>query len=301
MTVAGTRPAPPSLLPAPASRTFILSFDFEDWHQLAYLRRGREDWREGSADFLGHVRTVLDLLDELDVHATFFVLGATAARHPSALREVVVRGHELACHGDGHRRVDAQTPEEFRDDVTRCLDVVTEICGVTPVGYRAPWFSITRETPWAQEVLTDLGFVYDSSLFDSPLQRARLRPIPAQPFRVGGLWEFPIAAWKRRGVVLPLGGGSYWRVLPAAALRLGLERVARDAQFPVLYFHPYEFAPERLQVALPERPTLAQRRRETWRRAYRNARRQVIALRFREAAEHFRLVSFRDAFADHTP
>ncbi len=61
-------------------RTFVLSFDFEDWHQLVYQRIGRPDWREGSGEFERHIAALLDLLDELGVRATFFVAGVTAER-----------------------------------------------------------------------------------------------------------------------------------------------------------------------------------------------------------------------------
>ena len=75
--------------------TFVLTFDFEDWHQLVHRRIGRADWRAGSEGFQQHISILLDLLDELAVSATFFVAGVTAERHPAALAEVVARGHEL--------------------------------------------------------------------------------------------------------------------------------------------------------------------------------------------------------------
>ena len=50
--------------------TFVLSFDFEDWHQLVHRRLGRPDWRDGSAEFEQHVSAALDFLDDLRVSAT---------------------------------------------------------------------------------------------------------------------------------------------------------------------------------------------------------------------------------------
>lgn len=274
---------------------FVLSFDFEDWHQIVRRRLGHEDWRAGDAAFERHVALTLDLLDELGVQATFFVAGVTAARHPEALRDVAARGHELGCHGHDHRHLHRLTPDEFRDDVRRCLDVIAATCGVEPLGYRAPWFSIDRRTPWAFEILGELGFRYDSSLFDSPRLRHRIRPVPTHPFRVeGGLWEFPIAVARRGRLVLPLGGGTYWRVLPAAGLRRGLDAVARRSTFPVLYFHPYELAPETLEVVLPAGASRRARLQETRRRLHKNVRRRLIEARIREAAARFRLVPFRD-------
>jgi polysaccharide deacetylase family protein (PEP-CTERM system associated) len=282
-----------------APGTFVLTFDFEDWHQLVHRRIGRADWRAGSAEFERHVSSLLDLLDDLRVSATFFVAGVTAERHPHALEEVVARRHDVACHGYEHRRAYRQTPDEFRRDVIRCCDVLARVCGVAPIGYRAPWFSITRDSLWAHDILRDLGFRYDSSLYDSPRIPRRIRPVPTTPFRIGGagdgeLWEFPIAVWRCGTTVFPLGGGAYWRAFPSAALWRGLSSVARSSTFPVLYFHPYEFATEPLRVVLPAQAAPRERIRETWRRAYKNARRGVIAARVREAAARFRLVSFRD-------
>ena len=281
---------------SPAAGTFVLSFDFEDWHQLVLRRIGRPDWREGSAEFELHLALLLGLLQELGVHATFFVAGVTADRHPQALRDVVADGHEVACHGYEHRRAFKQGRGAFRDDVLRCVETIQRVAGVTPLGYRAPWFSITRDSLWAHDVLRELGFRYDSSLFDSPRIPNRITPVPAHPFRIddGELWEFPVASWRRGRLVLPLGGGAYWRIVPSAVLWRGLEGITRASAFPVLYFHPYEFAAEPLRIRLPEGASVNERLRETRRRVAKNARRHVISERLRDAAGRFRLVPFRD-------
>jgi polysaccharide deacetylase family protein (PEP-CTERM system associated) len=282
--------------------TFVLTFDFEDWHQLVYRRIGRTDWRVGSGEFRSHVSTLLDLLDELDLTATFFVVGVTAERHPEALLDVVARGHEIGCHGHEHRRVFQQTPAEFRRDVVTCLDAVERICGIRPEGYRAPWFSITHDSLWAPEILRSLGLRYDSSLFDSPRIPHRLTPIPAGPFRLqqgpDGLVEFPTAVLRRGRVVLPLGGGAYWRALPAALLWQGLETLGSRASFAVLYFHPYEFSQDTLRVALPGGASAREHVREGWRQVSKNARRGLIRARLVEAAARFRLVTVQDALQE---
>jgi polysaccharide deacetylase family protein (PEP-CTERM system associated) len=278
-----------------AQGTFVLTFDFEDWHQLVHRRLGLSDWRAGSGEFDEHVSALLDFLGELDLRATFFVAGVAAERHPQALQEVAARGHEVACHGYLHRRVFHQTPHEFRDDVVRCVDVIARLCGVEPEGYRAPWFSITRDSLWAYDVLLELGFRYDSSLYDSPFVPRRIRPVPSAPFFVHGeLLEFPIAAARWRATTLPLGGGAYWRALPGAALWRGLESVARSSTLPVLYFHTYEWADGPLQVTLPAGASRQERVREGVRRVYKNARRHLIPERIREASSRFRFVAFRD-------
>jgi hypothetical protein len=178
--------------------------------------------------------------------------------------------------------------------------VVERICGSRPIGYRAPWFSITRDSLWAHDILRELGFQYDSSLLDSPRIPRRIQPIPAGPFRIGGdadaLLEFPIAVLRRGRMVLPLGGGAYWRALPNVVLWQGLENLSRRTMFPVLYFHPYEFAHEPLRVVLPAGASGREHVRETWRRLAKNTRRGLIRLRLGEAAARFQLVPVRDIF-----
>ena len=47
---------------------------------------------------------------------------------------------------------------------------------------------------------------------------------------------------------LPVGGGAYWRVLPAAVIARSLRGLIAEGAAPALYFHPYEFDPEPLRA-----------------------------------------------------
>ena len=146
----------------------LLSIDFEDWHQLVHRGLGRDDWDTRGPALERQTAAIFELLDELSAKVTFFVLGMTAERYPDLVRAIAAKGHELACHGYVHRRVPNQSRDEFHADVVRCADLLEELGGKRPLGYRAPAFSITRETPWAYDVLAELGFRYDSSQYDSP-------------------------------------------------------------------------------------------------------------------------------------
>jgi polysaccharide deacetylase family protein (PEP-CTERM system associated) len=277
----------------PDRPSLLLSIDFEDWHQLVHRRLGRADWDQGNAAFAPQVHALLDLLDELDATATFFLLGMTVSNYPELTREIVARGHEPASHGFAHVRVHEQTREEFESDVRRSVETIQQVTGRRPAAYRAPAFSITRRTPWAYEVLAELGFRCDSSQYDSPRIAERIGSIPDSPYRLRlasgqELWEFPLATWG----LLPIGGGSYWRLFPAPLIRRGLD------DFRVLYFHPYEFAPDPLRASLPPSPTPRQRAIAAGRSLWRNAGRRLVAKRLRQVARDYRLVSYDQVYDD---
>jgi len=277
----------------------LLSIDFEDWHQLVHRRLGLVDWDRTYAALERQTAVVLDLLDELDARATFFLLGMSVANHCDLVQEVVRRGHEPACHGQTHTRVYEQTRDEFRADLERSVATIHDATGRLPVAYRAPAFSINRQTPWAYEVLAEAGFRYDSSQYDSPRIRERLGGIPESPYRLelaGGaeLWELPVAVWGS----VPIGGGAYWRLLPPRLLERALDGVRRRTAYPVLYFHPYEFDPEPLKAALPPSASARQRLTSTTRSLWRNTGRQIVARRLREVARRYKLLSYEQAYDD---
>ncbi len=279
-------------------RPLLLSFDFEDWHQLVHRTLGRADWDTQGAALERQTHVVLDLLDELGVKATFFMLGITVRRYPELAREIVARGHEPASHGYAHERVFRQTRDEFLDDVRRSVEVVGGTAGRAPVAYRAPAFSINRQTPWAYEALAEAGIRYDSSQYDSPRIPQRLGAIPRTPYRLERIVELPVAVAPIGSRVLPVGGGSYWRLLPEPALLSLLRRAAAANPYPVLYFHPYETDPQPLRATLPEGATARQRLTRASRSLWRNTRRTAVVPRLRAVAREFRLLSYEQVYAD---
>jgi peptidoglycan/xylan/chitin deacetylase (PgdA/CDA1 family) len=254
----------------------LLSIDFEDWHQLVHRRLGFAEWDKRHAALEAQTLRLLDLLDELDARATFFLLGMSVAKHRELVAEIVRRGHEPASHGYVHARVYDQTRDAFRADVDRSIETIADSTGRRPVAYRAPAFSINRRTLWAYDVLAEAGFRYDSSQYDSPRIPDRLGDIPAEPYRLGQLWELPIT-----------GGGSYWRVLPPRNLR----------DFAVVYFHPYEFGPA-LHADLPPGATAKQRLGAAKIVVWRNFRRGAVEQGLRKVAQTHRLVPYDQAYGD---
>src|SRR6476646_9782594 len=102
----------------------LLSFDFEDWHQLVHRGIGQTDWDTRGHALERQTAAIFELLDELGAKATFLVLGITAERYPDLVRAIAAKGHDLACHGYDHRRVPTQSRDEFKADVERCAELV---------------------------------------------------------------------------------------------------------------------------------------------------------------------------------
>jgi polysaccharide deacetylase family protein (PEP-CTERM system associated) len=276
---------------------FVLSFDLEDWHQLVRRGAGAHDWDAPHPAFERQVRVVLDFLDGIEVKATFFVLGMCARNYPGLVSELAERGHEVASHGTAHARVYTQTRDELRRDLEESVALLEELTGRRPTGYRAPAFSINRDTLWAYDVLAELGFRYDSSQHDSPRIPRRIEGIPGDAYRLrlessAELWEFPITVARIRGRTVPIGGGGYWRLFPDSLLLRALHAVKRESAYPVLYFHPYEFDPEPLRAGLPRTAAPKQRLKAASRSLYRNPGRRRTIGQLARVAREFPLVTY---------
>jgi polysaccharide deacetylase family protein (PEP-CTERM system associated) len=278
--------------------TLLLSVDFEDWHQLVRRRVGMAGWEAPGPALARQTDALLSLLGELGVRATFFVLGMAARAHPGLLAQVVAAGHEIGCHGDAHRLVHTQTPDEFAHDLRAARATIANLSGgLTPVGYRAPAFSITRDAGWAYEVLAQEGFAYDASQHDSPAIRDHDVPARQEPHRLeeSGLWEFPVAVWRPgRGVKVPVGGASYWQVLPTPVVLKGLEHAGPYAG---LYLHPNELDPQPLRAALPAGANPKQRAHGRLREFQRNGARRRAPGVLRAIARRFELIPYGEAHA----
>jgi polysaccharide deacetylase family protein (PEP-CTERM system associated) len=275
--------------------TLLLSVDFEDWHQLIRRRVEADNWREPGPALARQTNTLLSLLGDLNVRATFFVLGMAARAHPHLLDAIVGRGHEIACHGDAHRPVHTQTPQQFAQDLRAARKTIEELTGRTPMGYRAPAFSITQNSIWAYDVLADEGFDYDASQHDTPAIRDHAVPARREPHRLeAGIWEFPIAVWHPGPATLPVGGASYWQVLPTPLILTGHDHAGPHAG---LYLHPNELDPQPLRAMLPPGATATQRLHTRLREAQRNGARRRAPGVLKAIARRYNLIPYGEAHA----
>ena len=237
------------------SGTDAFTVDFEDWYHGIEIDRA--DWSRFESRIEVGTGRLLDLLDEAATRATFFVLGAAAEGAPDLVREIAHRGHEIATHGYGHDFVYDLGQENFRADLERSLEVLAGLVTNTVRGYRAPYFSITRRTPWAHEVLRDCGIQYDSSVFPAHNYRYGIPDAPRFAHEViPGLLELPPSTWRVAGRNVPVAGGAYFRLFPYTLTRFGLRRAHAVGEPAVFYLHPWELDPEHPRLPLPRRVAL---------------------------------------------
>ena len=232
-----------------------LTIDFEDWYQGLEIPMAEWPKYEDRIGMAG--QRLLDLLADSGARATFFVLGYVAERHPELVREIARAGHELGTHGYSHSFIYRQTPAEFRAELGRSIEVLRALTGHEIVGHRAAYFSITRDSLWAFDVLTDLGLRYDSSIFPVLNYRYGIADAPRWPYEINAngrtILEFPISTWQVWGWNIPVAGGAYFRIYPYRFTRAALRSINGEGRSAVFYLHPWELDPDHPRIPLPRR------------------------------------------------
>ena len=107
---------------------------------------------------------LLKILARHGITSTFFVPGYTALRYPDMARAIIDAGHEIAHHGYLHEPLPGRTVADEAAILDRASDTLEQITGIRPVGYRAPMWELSWNSP---KLLLDRGFLYDSSLMDT--------------------------------------------------------------------------------------------------------------------------------------
>jgi len=271
--------------------TILISVDVEDWPQSSWDRS--LPLGDYCAD---NTKRVLDILCEFpSARVTFFVLGKFAERHPNILELIKHKGHEIGSHGYGHVELFRLGRERFSKDLERSTQLIIDTCGVQPIGYRAPDFSIVVESLWALEVLAEQGYKYDSSIFPIGKARYGIANWPRSPvgvrLKAGGIiTEFPLATLELFGRRFPIGGGGYARLMPAGILTRAFHKAEAQLKFPpVFYCHPYELDPEefkRISFRIPFKI-----------RMHQGMGRKHTAYKLRQLLSHFNCISIGDALA----
>lgn len=233
-----------------------LTVDVEDYFQVGAFSTHihRADWDRFPLRVEHNTHRLLDIFSEFNVKATFFVLGWIAERCPRLVREIAERGHEIACHGYAHQEIYTQTCREFRAETIRAKACLEDQAQRPVVGYRAASYSITARSLWALDVLAELEFSYDSSIFPIYHDRygipgGRRWPYAMTTPSMSRLIEFPPSTFEIFGHRLPIAGGGYFRIYPYALTRFAIRHINRADHMPCnFYLHPWEIDPDQPRI-----------------------------------------------------
>jgi polysaccharide deacetylase family protein (PEP-CTERM system associated) len=235
-----------------------LSFDLEYWYTAELVCRCVPDEKEDQV--IEAVYPLLDLLDEYNTKATFFVLGKLAEKYPELIREISENGHEIGSHSYSHKTLHELGIKNFEYEIEKTNEILRSITGRYPLGFRAPTFSIDNTNKWALDILVKNGYRYDSSIF--PV-KTNLYGVPGAPVVSynpsrnditvhdpdGPIIEYPLSVIKF-GINIPISGGFYLRLFPISFLKYAINRVNMERSV-VIYMHPWEMYSHTRKVQLP--------------------------------------------------
>lgn len=236
--------------------TNALTVDVEDYFQVQAFAGTvpRANWNRYPLRVEQNTSRLLEMFGQRGIRATFFVLGWVAERCPGLIRQIVWAGHQIGCHGYAHQMICSGSRKEFREDLLHAKQVLEDLTGVEVKSYRAPSYSITRNTLWALEILSDAGFENDSSIFPVIHDNYGMPRAPRFPHLrslSSGRWirEFPPSTLRFFGVNVPIAGGGYFRLVPYGITAWAIRRINEQEQQPAMvYLHPWEIDPDQPKI-----------------------------------------------------
>ena len=237
--------------------TNILTIDVEDW----YMDIDISTWDSYEDRVVQSTEKILEILDETNTKATFFVVGYVAEHHPELIEDIKDKGHEIATHGYCHTSIKKQTPSEFEEDLLKSIGILEDITKDKIRGHRACEFSIGEETSWAIDILKKNGLKYDSSIFPVKTHLYGVPDAPLYPYHISSsnitidnpeddFLEFPLSVYKIPVVHknIPIAGGFYLRLFPYWFIKHAMKKINKMGQPAIFYIHPWEFDPKQPRI-----------------------------------------------------
>ena len=219
-----------------ASNPLLFSIDVEDL--LARFPLGEKP------NFQSHVPQCMDrfleVFNQFQVKITCFICGDLARQFPDVIRKIELNGHEIACHSDLHMPLDLLTPSSFKIDLENNIRALRDAGVVGEIkGYRAPIFSLTEQTSWAYDILSEMNFKYSSSVLPAANPQYGWKDFGTSIRKFKGIYEIPMTLGKFFGVKVPLFGGMYLRWLPNSMMRSQLSLQLKKSAV-LGFIHPYD-------------------------------------------------------------
>ena len=204
----------------------LLGIDFEDWYHPELVQKYVGDIEHNPTMFKG-LDKIIDMLRKNETTATFFVVGELIDKNPEILDKIIDNGHEIGFHTMYHNKLDSlEYKEKFSDE----LSIFSKMTNQKSKGFRAPTFSLNKQSSWAIDSLVEHNYVYDSSVVPVKTELYGLPNAEIKPYIIsrtsiekndpnGKLIEFKLLVTKFLGKKLPAAGGFYLRTLPTKVIK----------------------------------------------------------------------------------
>ncbi len=222
----------------------ILTFDIEDWFHI--LNNGSTRWPSQWSNFESRLEKnfdlIMNLLDDNNTKATFFILGWIAEKYPSIVKQIDKRGYQIGSHTYSHQLIYNQSKNDFYNDVEKSIKILEDISAKKVTMFRAPGFSIKHSNTWAFEILYDLGIRIDSSIFPSYREHGgfsnfSLRVPTIINYHGKKIKEFPINNYNFFSYPFVFSGGGFFRLFPYQII----DFMTKNSKYVMSYFHPRDF------------------------------------------------------------
>jgi len=229
----------------------LLGIDFEDWFH-PQLIQPYLDKKAHTPTVIKGIDKILDLLQQNNSHATFFVVGELLEFQPDLIDKICDNGHEIAFHTMYHTSLnDPGYKENFDYEVKKFHNLTSG----KSKGFRAPTFSLNKTSSWAIDILTDNGYLYDASIVPAKTNMYGNPNADTKPYKItsrsiekndpeGKILEFPLLITKILGKKIPAGGGFYLRTLPMKIIENAIKNYEKNNIPATFYIHSWELTPE---------------------------------------------------------
>ena len=235
----------------------LLGIDFEEWYHPELIKPNIGK-KEKKLIVTKGIDKILEWLNDNNTYATFFVVGELLEKEPSLFDKIISNGHEIGFHTMQHNRLNEKGfQEKFKTE----LDLFDKLTSGKSRGFRAPTFSLNKNTSWAIDYLIQKKYLYDSSIVPAKTNMYGEPGAKISPYHISSknilnedknspLLEFPILTTKIFGKKIPAGGGFFLRFLPLKIIENGIKKYEKLQIPSTFYIHSWELTPE-LMPSLP--------------------------------------------------
>ena len=231
----------------------FLTLDVEEWFDAEIPRRKLISSPDENTNIEKQVDLFIDICNRLEIKSTCFFVGKVAVKKPHLVRKLHANGHEIASHSYAHRLVYDMTPDTFRQDLHKSIEVLENITGEKIKGFRAPSLSVNASiVDWFYKILEEENIVYSSSVYPAKTFLYGMPEAPNCIHRVEDSSVIEIPQQLLNLLILKTGvaGGTYFRLFPGWFIKKFIQHKNKRGNPVYIYIHTWELIYKKYPVSL---------------------------------------------------